>query len=153
MAKKDKNNKQEEDGENKDESRPDYDELASKVTVISKPLASRKLTKKVYKVVKKATKAKSLRRGVKEVVKAIRKGEKGLVILAGDVSPIDVISHIPIMCEDSKLPYVYVPSKVDLGASSMTKRPTSIVLIKPHQDIKESYEECVETVKTLPLPI
>jgi hypothetical protein len=73
--------------------------------VISKPLASRKLTKKVYKVVKKgtieivnywsqsikmkfefselisfvslATKAKSLRRGVKEVVKAIRKGEKG----------------------------------------------------------------------------
>lgn len=53
MAKKDKTSKQEEDGENKDESRPDYEELASKVTVISKPLASRKLTKKVYKVVKK----------------------------------------------------------------------------------------------------
>jgi H/ACA ribonucleoprotein complex subunit 2 len=56
MAKtKDKNAKQEGEGENKDETRPDYEELASRVTVISKPLASRKLTKKVYKVVKKGT--------------------------------------------------------------------------------------------------
>ena len=36
-----------------DEPRPDYEVLASRITLISKPLASRKLTKKLYKVVKK----------------------------------------------------------------------------------------------------
>lgn len=47
-----------------------------------------------------AAKAKALRRGVKEVVKAVRKGEKGFVLIAGDISPIDVIAHLPILCED-----------------------------------------------------
>jgi H/ACA ribonucleoprotein complex subunit 2 len=32
-------------------------------------------------------------------------------VLAGDISPIDVITHIPIVCEDNKVPYIYVPSK------------------------------------------
>ncbi|KAK3751756.1 hypothetical protein QZH41_011358 [Actinostola sp. cb2023] len=136
-----------------DEPRPDYEVLASRITLISKPLASRKLTKKLYKVVKKASKAKSIRRGVKEVVKAVRMGEKGIVVIAGDVSPIDVISHIPIMCEDKKIPYIFVPSKVDLGTSSITKRPTSIVLVKPHSDIEEPYDECYGQVSSIPLPI
>ncbi|EDO25827.1 predicted protein, partial [Nematostella vectensis] len=70
-----------------------------------------------------------------------------------DFQAIDVISHIPVMCEDSKIPYAYVPSKVDLGASSLTKRPTSIVLIKKHEDITEPYEECYDSIKALPLPI
>lgn len=37
---------------------------------------------------------------MKEVVKAVRKGEKGFVLIAGDISPIDVIAHLPILCED-----------------------------------------------------
>lgn len=32
-------------------------------------------------------------------------------IIAGDISPIDVIIHIPVMCEDRDIPYIYVPSK------------------------------------------
>lgn len=34
------------------------------------------------------------------------------VVLAGDVTPIDVYSHLPVMCEDRNIPYCYVPSKV-----------------------------------------
>lgn len=34
-----------------------------------------------------------------------------ICILAGDISPIDVITHIPILCEDNDIPYIYVPSK------------------------------------------
>ena len=34
------------------------------------------------------------------------------VVIAGDISPIDVISHVPVMCEDNSVPYVYVPTKV-----------------------------------------
>lgn len=86
---------------------------------------------------KKASQAKFVRRGVKEVVKALRKGEKGFCIIAGDISPIDVVSHLPIMCEDRQIPYYYVPSKIDLGAAACTKRPTSCVLINP----KDSFSE------------
>lgn len=96
---------------------------------IAHPLASKKTTKKLHKLVKKATQAKIVRRGVKEVAKAIRKGEVGLCIIAGDISPIDVITHLPVMCEDRKIPYIYVPNRHDLGAAAQTKRPTSCILV------------------------
>jgi len=54
---------------------------------------------------------KELKRGVKEVIKAIRKGGTGLVVLAGDIYPVDVISHIPVYCEEKGVPCVFVESK------------------------------------------
>jgi H/ACA ribonucleoprotein complex subunit 2 len=32
-------------------------------------------------------------------------------MIAGNISPIDVITHVPILCEEANIPYVYVPSK------------------------------------------
>eukprot|EP01135_Chromosphaera_perkinsii_P003582 Nk52_evm40s248 gene=Nk52_evmTU40s248 len=131
----------------------DYDELVTRVNEISKPLAPKKLSKKILKTVKKAAKNKSLRRGVKEVVKGLRKGEKGVCVIAGDISPIDVISHVPILCEDHDVPYCFVPSKEELGCAGATKRPTSCVMVKSHSDIKESYDECLAEVKKLPVTV
>jgi H/ACA ribonucleoprotein complex subunit 2 len=85
---------------------------------------------------------------VKECVKAIRKSPlatpatlssdpdsntipNGIVILAADISPMDVISHIPVLCEDHDIPYVYVPSRAELGTAGSTKRPTSVVMLTP----------------------
>ena len=116
---------------------PTYEERCEAVNVISQPLASKKTTKKVHKLVKKAASVKHIRRGVKEVVKGIRKGEKGIAILAGDIYPIDVVSHIPILLEENNIPYIFVPSKFDLGAAASTKRPTSCVLIRNPASIKD----------------
>ena len=63
-------------------------------------------------------------------------------IIAGDISPVDVICHVPVFCEEKSIPYIYVPSKQDLGFAALTKRPTSVVLVSPksgaafeHQDL------------------
>ncbi len=32
-------------------------------------------------------------------------------MIAGDISPIDVVTHLPILCEDTGIPYCFVPSK------------------------------------------
>ncbi|XP_066931894.1 H/ACA ribonucleoprotein complex subunit 2-like protein [Clytia hemisphaerica] len=133
--------------------RPSYDELLPMLNLISKPLANKKVTKRIYKVVKKAANKKKLRRGVKEVGKALRKKEKGLVILAGDVSPLDVYSHMPILCEESNIPYCYVPARIDLGLASQTKRATCVVMIKKDEDYEDLYSELKETLKSFPLPI
>ncbi|XP_077596872.1 H/ACA ribonucleoprotein complex subunit 2-like protein [Stigmatopora nigra] len=130
-----------------------YQELIANVNAIAQPLATRKLSKRIYKCVKKASRVKNIRRGVKEVQKFLRKGEKGIVILAGDTLPIEVYCHLPVMCEDRRLPYAYVPSKVDLGAAAGSKRPTCVILIKPHEDYQEAYDECLEEVTNMPKPL
>ena len=94
----------------------------------------------------------TLKRGVKEVVKALRKSQTslpassismstdanaaeikdlplGIVVLAADISPMDVISHIPVLCEDHNIPYIFVTSRAELGMAGMTKRPTSVVMV------------------------
>ncbi|XP_047314256.1 H/ACA ribonucleoprotein complex subunit 2-like protein [Impatiens glandulifera] len=104
--------------------------MAITLAPIAKPLAGKKLTKKAFKLVRRAAEHKCLKRGVKEVVKSIRRGNKGLCIIAGNISPIDVITHVPILCEDSEIPYIYVTSKEELANAGSTKRPTCCVLIQ-----------------------
>jgi len=131
------------------------------------PLADDKVAKKVLKSVKKAAKNKSLKRGVKEVVKALRKSPSGagsaipgIVVLAADISPMDVISHIPVLCEDHNVPYIFVTSRAELGAAGNTKRPTSVVMvsegrggnkkdekIEGEDEYKEVYQDLLKVVE------
>ena len=64
---------------------------------------------------------------------------RSLVVIAGDISPVDVISHLPIMCEDAGVPYVYVSSKAELGAAAATKRPTSVVLVSTKGEAAKTF--------------
>ncbi|KAL6526924.1 hypothetical protein OROGR_016014 [Orobanche gracilis] len=96
---------------------------------IAKPLAGKKLCKRTLKLVRRAAEHKCLKRGVKEVVKSIRRGNKGICVIAGNISPIDVITHVPILCEESDIPYIYVTSKEELANAGATKRPTCCVLV------------------------
>ena len=86
-------------------------------------------------------KLKAISRGVKECEKTIKKcppkpvsaGQTeapGVVVIAGDISPIDVITHFPILCEEHGVPYVFVKSRAELGMAACTKRATSVVMLK-----------------------
>lgn len=54
-----------------------------------------------------------------------------MIVMAGDISPMDILTHIPLLAEESSNPYVFVPSKETLGQASATKRPTSCVMLCP----------------------
>lgn len=41
----------------------------------------------------------------------------------------------------------------DLGSSAGSKRPTCVILIKPHQDYQDAYDECLDEVSSLPKPL
>ena len=121
------------------------------VSPIADPLANEKLQSKILKLIKKGMKDKLVKRGVKETVKAVRKGATGLVIIAADISPIDVLSHLPILCEDKGIPYIYVKSRAEVGEACKTKRPTSCVLIckpdkKKNDESYETFNECKEKI-------
>ncbi|RKP21866.1 L30e-like protein [Rozella allomycis CSF55] len=135
----------------KEESKEYDKETLSMLSPISSPLAPPKLKKKLLKLIKKAAKEKMIRRGVKEVVKAIRKEQKGVVVIGGDISPLDVIAHLPVLCEDANIPYVYVPSRVELGEAALSKRPTSVILVveKKGSEYSETLEECSGLMKKL----
>ncbi|KAF7401150.1 hypothetical protein HZH68_006970 [Vespula germanica] len=131
-----------------------YEDKLKYVNSIATPMASRKLAKKIYKCIKKASKHRTyLRNGLKDVQKHIRKGEKGLVVFAGDVFPIEIMCHLPIVCEDKDIPYCYTPSRLDIGTAMGVKRGSLMVLIKEHPEYKDLYDELASTMKTLAAPL
>lgn len=131
-----------------------YEEKLNYINSIAKPMASKKLAKKIYKCIKKASKHKTyLRNGLKDVQKHIRKGERGIVVFAGDVFPIEIMCHLPVVCEDKDIPYCYTPSRQDIGTAMGVKRGSLMVLIKEHAEYKDLYDEVEAAMKTLAAPL
>jgi H/ACA ribonucleoprotein complex subunit 2 len=90
------------------------------------------------------------RRGVKEVVKSLRKGKRGIVVLAGDITPVELVAHIPILCEKHSIPYIYVNSKDELSGAALSKNPTTVVMLaRPSSDseFREIYKKYFDLVK------
>lgn len=73
--------------------------------------------------------------------------------MAGDIYPVDVLSHVPVLCEEAGIPYVFVPSKAGLGAAANSKRATSCILVptpgKDKADLKKIYDKCHKEAKAL----
>ena len=52
-----------------------------------------------------------------------------------------------MLCEDYSTPYIFTPSKLALGLASLTKRPTSVLLVKQGGNQNERVDELIKEVK------
>jgi large subunit ribosomal protein L7Ae len=68
-----------------------------------------------YEALQVARDTGKIRRGTNETTKAIERGIAGLVYVAEDVQPPEVVAHLPLLCEERKINYIFVPSKARLG--------------------------------------
>jgi large subunit ribosomal protein L7Ae len=61
------------------------------------------------------TRDSKIRKGFNEVTKSIERSLAKLVIMAEDVSPPEILFHIPLLCENKSIPYGYIATKKELG--------------------------------------
>ena len=78
---------------------------------------SKDLVNAVYEAVRVSKQSGKVRKGTNETTKAIERGISKLVVIAEDVEPPEVVAHLPILCEERNAPFIFVPSKQQLGAS------------------------------------
>ena len=86
------------------------------------PLADQALTAKILNLVQQATNYKQLRKGANEATKTLNRGQSEFVVLAADSEPLEILLHIPLLCEDKNVPYVFVRSKQALGRACGVSR-------------------------------
>ena len=86
---------------------------------------------KALQLVQIARETGKLRVGTNEVTKASERAEAKLVVMAEDVDPIEILAHIPMLCEEKRIPYVYVPKKQRLGQSAgLSKSAASVAIVE-----------------------
>lgn len=56
-----------------------------------------------------------IRKGMNEVTKSIERSQAKIVVMAEDVSPPEILYHVPLLCEEKKIPYAYLSTKKNLG--------------------------------------
>jgi U4/U6 small nuclear ribonucleoprotein SNU13 len=79
------------------------------------PLADDKLTVTILDLIQQAANYKQVKRGANEVTKALNRGQSAFVVLAADAEPIEILMHLPLLCEDKNVPYCFVRSRTALG--------------------------------------
>lgn len=84
-----------------------------------------------YEIVEKAKKTGKIEKGTNEVTKAVELGTAKLVVYAADVSPKEIVTHLPILCKEKNIPCHEVDSKKKLGvAAGLPVGAASIAIIE-----------------------
>lgn len=82
-----------------------------------------------------------IRKGSNEATKAIERGDAKLVVYASDVSPKEIIMHLPLLCKEKGIPCFEISKKEDLGAAAGLGVGTAAVAIIKVGDAKAIIEE------------
>jgi large subunit ribosomal protein L7Ae len=97
----------------------------------------KEVIERVYEAIEVAKATGKIKKGGNEATKAIERGQAKLVAIAKDVTPAEVVMHIPLLAKEKGVPCVVVPSKEELGASAGVAVGTSAVAITSEGEAKE----------------
>jgi large subunit ribosomal protein L7Ae len=102
-----------------------------------------------YDLVEKARDNGKISKGANEATKQVERGQAKLVVMAEDVTPEEILAHMPVLCEEKNVPYSYVPSKDELGSAAGLKVSTAAVAILNLGKDKGGIENIVKKIEGL----
>ncbi|MCJ7771076.1 50S ribosomal protein L7Ae [Candidatus Bathyarchaeota archaeon] len=102
-----------------------------------------------YEALQVARDTGKIRRGTNETTKAIERGIASLVYIAEDVQPPEVVAHLPLLCEERKINYMFVPSKNQLGQATGLNVGSAAASIVEAGDAAELVKEIATKIDAL----
>ncbi|MEM3458434.1 MAG: 50S ribosomal protein L7Ae [Candidatus Bathyarchaeia archaeon] len=102
-----------------------------------------------YEALQIACKTGAVRKGTNETTKAIERAQAKLVVIAEDVEPPEVVAHLPLLCEERKIPYVFVPHKEKIGTAIGIDVPAASACIIKEGDATGLVKEIVSRIEQM----
>ena len=150
--KKEKKKKEEESSdENEKEKKSEDENEEEKEDERIFPKADKALQKEIFSLITKASQLKQIKKGANEATKTLNRGISDLIIIAGDAKPLEIVLHLPLLCEDKNVPYVFVESQKLLGRSCGVSRPVIAVSIlnKTPENLKKTVDKLKDKIEQL----
>ncbi|XP_033100640.1 NHP2-like protein 1 [Anneissia japonica] len=115
------------------------------------PLADPALSKSILNLVQQASHYKQLRKGANEATKTLNRGLSEFIVMAADAEPLEILLHLPLLCEDKNVPYVFVRSKDALGRACGVSRPVIAcsVTINEGSQLKQQIQSLQVSIEKL----
>ena len=71
------------------------------------------------------------------------------MVIAEDVEPPEVVAHLPILCDERKTPYVFVPTKKQIGSAVGIDVPAASVSIVDEGDATNLIKEISKRLEAI----
>lgn len=110
-------------------------------------MAEKDLAERALQAVEQARATGKIRKGTNEVTKAVERGVAKLVVIAKDVSPPEILMHLPLLAKEKSIPLVQIEKKEELGAAAGLSVATSAVAIIIEGEAKSIIKEIAEELK------
>jgi len=102
-------------------------------------------------LLQQANNYKQLKKGANEATKTLNRGIAELIVLAADTEPLAILLHLPLLCEDKNVPYVFVPSRQALGRACGVSRSViaASILSNEGSQLKSQIDNIKDQVEKL----
>lgn len=113
------------------------------------PFADARLTKKLLDLGQQSWNYQQLWKGTNEATKTVNRGTSEFIVMAADTEPLEIILHLPPLCEDKDVPCVFVGSKKTLGWVCGVSRPaiTCSVTIREGSRLKQQIQSTQQPIE------
>jgi large subunit ribosomal protein L7Ae len=91
----------------------------------------------------------SVKKGTNETTKAVERGNALLVFIAEDVSPEEVVMHLPEIADEKEVPYVFVSEQDDIGHAAGLEVGSAAAAIVDAGEAEGDVEDIAEKVEEL----
>lgn len=109
----------------------------------------KELADKAYEALEIARDTGKITKGTNEVTKAMERGDALLVLIAEDIDPPEIAAHMPVLAEEKEIPYVYIPTKDELGEAAGLNVGTASAGITDAGEAQELIKDVAEKVEEL----
>ena len=109
----------------------------------------KEIADKAYEALEIAKDTGKIGKGTNEVTKMIERGNALLVFIAEDIDPPEIAAHLPVLAEEKEIPYVYLPTKDELGEAAGLNVGTASACIIDAGEAEDLVNEVVEKVEEL----
>ncbi|MEG3056564.1 MAG: 50S ribosomal protein L7Ae [Methanoculleus sp.] len=73
-----------------------------------------------------------VKKGSNEATKAVERNIAQLVLIGSDVEPEEIVMHLPLLCAEKQIPFVYITKQNDIGsASGLEVGSAAAAIVKP----------------------
>ena len=91
----------------------------------------------------------TVRKGTNETTKAIERGNAKLVLVAEDVTPEEIVMHLPELADEKGIPYAFVETQDEIGVAAGLEVGSAAAAIVDAGEAKDQVEDVGSKVEEL----
>ena len=112
------------------------------------------IQEQVYELVKAIGKdgRGKIKKGANEVTKAAERGVATMIVMAENVNPSELLAHVPMICKEKGIPFIYVEDQgylADSAGMTAGTRTAAVAVLEVGKEAQDIFNEVKGHYETL----